>query len=119
MGGVYEAVAVAFSADGATLYVVTSTTVFSIQENGDNSVKNWARETTETDLCDITVNGLSVRKRRTYAYIYIKINVYIYTLLEKKIIAEARTPVTLARAGTIRSSIVSCCLVRDACCLKL
>lgn len=85
MGGMYQAVAVAFSADGATLYVVTSTTVFSIQENGDNSVKNWARETTETDLCDITVNGLSVRKRGTF----------IYTLPENKIYplsAEASIP---------------------------
>lgn len=61
MGGTYEAVAVAFSADGATLFVVTSTTVFSIQEGGDNSALNWSRETIDTDLCDIAVNGLSVR----------------------------------------------------------
>lgn len=65
MGGTYEAVAVAFSADGATLFVVTSSRVFSIQEGGDNSVLNWSRETIDTDLCGIAVNGLSVRKRGT------------------------------------------------------
>ena len=61
VGGTYVAVAVAFSDDGATLYVVTSTTVFSIAEGGHSSSKNWDQVTTDGDLCDVAVNGLSVR----------------------------------------------------------
>ena len=61
MGGTYKAVAVTFSDDGATLYVATSTTVFSIVEAGDKSTRNWSKETDDKDLCDIAVNGMSVR----------------------------------------------------------
>lgn len=61
MGGSYKAVAVAFSDDGATLYVATATTVFSIAEAGEKSEENWSKEVDDDDLCDIAVNGMSVR----------------------------------------------------------
>ena len=61
VGGLYKAVAVVFSDDGDTLYVATSTTVFSIAEDGDKSTENWSKEVDDGDLCDIAVNGMSVR----------------------------------------------------------
>lgn len=61
MGGTYAAVAVVFSSDGATLYVATATKVFSIDEDGDSSTINWSKESGDNDLCDITLNGYSVR----------------------------------------------------------
>lgn len=61
MGSEYKAVAVAFSEDGTTLYVATATTVFSIDDAGEKSTFNWFKEVDDTDLCDIAVNGMSVR----------------------------------------------------------
>lgn len=51
----------AFSDDGTILYAATATTVFSINDAGEESTFNWYKEVDDTDLCDIAVNGMSVR----------------------------------------------------------